>query len=80
VKRLLFAAFLGLVACGISFYLILFCSLSFYLFIKGVNPAEAPGLLAALRHVALPISAALGVLAFLVGLRRNESRALPADR
>jgi TRAP-type C4-dicarboxylate transport system permease small subunit len=80
VKRLLFALFLALVACGISFYVVLFCSLGFYLFIKGLNPVEAPGLVAGLRHVALPVSAALGVLAFIFGIRRKDTRVLPAGR
>ncbi len=80
MKRLLFALFLGFVASGISFYLILFCSLSFYLFVRGVNPAEAPGLLAGLRHVALPTSVALGVVVFVAGLRRREPGAVSAHR
>lgn len=80
MKRLLFALFIGFVATGISFYLILFCSLSFYLFVQGMNPAEAPGLRAGLRHVALPVSVVLGVVVFIVGLRRKDPGALAAHR
>ncbi len=80
MKRLFFALFIGLVASGISFYVVLFCSLSFYLFVKGMNPAEAPGLLAGLRNVALPISVALGVVVFVIGLRRKETGALATHR
>ena len=79
MKRFFFALFLALVAAGVSFYLILFCGLSFYLFVKGINPTEAPGLLSALRTVALPVSLALGVVVFILGLRRKESQA-PAVR
>jgi TRAP-type C4-dicarboxylate transport system permease small subunit len=76
VKRLLFALFLAVVASGISFYLILFCSLSFYLFVRGLNPTESPGLVSGLRNIALPISFALGIIVFLVGIRRKDSRSV----
>jgi TRAP-type C4-dicarboxylate transport system permease small subunit len=71
LKRFFLSLFFALVGSGVTFYLILFCSLAFYLFVKGVNSTEAPGLVAALRHIALPVSAITGAVLFVLALRRK---------
>ncbi len=73
-KRFLISAFVAFVVCGISFYLAYFAGL-IYLAISGpLNPANDPGLQVGLRHVALPVSVGLAVIAFIVSFRRLASR------
>lgn len=71
MKRFFLSLFFALVGCGVTFYMILFCSLVFHLFVEGANSTEAPGLVAALRHIALPVSAITGAVVFVLALRRK---------
>jgi TRAP-type C4-dicarboxylate transport system permease small subunit len=70
LRRIIFSLFLALVVCGMSFYLILFVSLTVMVLTHQANPATTPGLQAGLRHVALPVSAGLAVLAFVFSFWR----------
>lgn len=73
-KRFVLAAFFALVACGLSFYVLLFPALAYFRISGGANPAMATGLQATLRHVLLPVSIAVGAFVFLVTLRRLGAR------
>ena len=80
-KRILFAGFAGVVACGVSFYLAYFAGLMYEAAVRPVNSPNDFGLQAGLRHVALPVSLALGLLAFGLALLRSAKsrRNPPAD-
>jgi TRAP-type C4-dicarboxylate transport system permease small subunit len=84
LRRAVFSLFLALVVCGMSFYVILFLSLSVIVLTHQANPATAPGLQAGLRHIVLPISAGLAVLAFVLSFwhlgRRDGVVARPANK
>jgi TRAP-type C4-dicarboxylate transport system permease small subunit len=70
LKRLFLSCFLALAVCGVSFYLAYFAGLIYSALTGPANPANDPGLQAALRHLAVPFSLALGCLAFLLAFRR----------
>jgi TRAP-type C4-dicarboxylate transport system permease small subunit len=74
-RRAVFSLFLAIVACGMSFYLILFVSLTVMSVTHHANPAETPGLQAALRDIVLPISVGVSAVTFFLsfwGLRRRD--------
>lgn len=64
IARVLFSVFLGIVACGMSFYVILFLSLSVIALAHHANPATTPELQAGLRWIVLPLSVLLGLFVF----------------
>ncbi len=74
------AALFALVACGLSFYVLLFPALAYVRISNGANPVVAIGLQSALRHVLLPISIVLGALVFLVSLHRLGGRERRASK
>ena len=74
IKRILIAAVFALVALGFSFWVMTSLGLMLALVRGDQNAAVAPGLNAALRQVALPVSAALAVVTFVVFLRRQPAR------
>jgi hypothetical protein len=70
-KRLMLSCLLAFVICGISFYLAYFAGLIYAAATGPLNPANTPHLEGGLRHVALPISLALGATAFVLAFRRS---------
>jgi hypothetical protein len=73
---LLLSALLGVIACGICFYLILFVCLAFELLVRPLNPANAPELVYRLRYYAVPISVVLGSVIFCVTFTGSGKRHL----
>jgi TRAP-type C4-dicarboxylate transport system permease small subunit len=73
-KRLLLSLLFALVVCGVSFYLAYFVGLIYLTASGPLNPANAPGFQAALRHVALPVSIGLGAAVFVLALWRLGKR------
>ncbi len=69
LARVLFALFLAIVACGMSFYVILFASLTIAALTHGRNPATTPELQAGLRFIVLPLSVLIGAAVFFLSLR-----------
>ncbi len=70
LARILFSAFLGIVACGMSFYVILFLTLAVSALTHQANPASTPGLQGNLTHIVLPTSLLLGVGVFVFSMMR----------
>ncbi len=79
--RVVFSLFLALVACGMSFYVILFLSLMVTAITHQANPAMAPSLQANLRYIVLPLCVLAGAAVFVITLRRSDKRdrAVPAQ-
>ena len=75
LKRLLISVLLGLVICGVTFYLGYFIALIVAALFGPINPANAPALQTWLRHLLLPICLALGILAAIVSYRRLTDEA-----
>ncbi|MFB3918159.1 MAG: hypothetical protein ACE14M_15630 [Terriglobales bacterium] len=73
-KRFWLAAFFGVVACGVSFYLITFLGLLIELFRGPMNPAITPELDNVLNQIVMPFSVLLGVVTFLVTFLRLGKR------
>lgn len=71
VWRVVFSLFVALVACGMSFYVILFVSLTIMAITHQANPATTPNLQANLRHIVLPVSLLASATVFVVSLRRS---------
>jgi hypothetical protein len=69
-KRWLLSCFFAFVICGLSFYLAYFAGLIYAALSGPLNPANTPRLAGSLRHIAAPVSMALGVGAFIVCFRR----------
>jgi hypothetical protein len=61
-KRLFTSVLLGVVVCGVLFYLGYFVALIGTAVTGPLNPANAPGLQSWLRHWMLPASVAVGVV------------------
>jgi TRAP-type C4-dicarboxylate transport system permease small subunit len=74
VWRVVFSLFLAVIACGMSFYVILFVSLTIMAITHQANPATTPTLQANLRYIVLPISALASVAVFVITLRRSGKR------
>ena len=61
---------MGMVACGLLFYVAYFLGLMVTASTGPLNPANAPRLQSGLRYVALPVSVAAGLLVFALAFRR----------
>ena len=70
LKKLLVSALLGIVICGVVFYLGYFIALIIAALFGPINPANAPTLQSWLRHLLLPISLALGIVAAVISYLR----------
>ncbi len=70
LTRFFFSLFLGIVACGMSFYVILFVSLAVTALTHRTNPASTPALQNNLEHIVLPLSLALGAVVFIFSMMR----------
>jgi TRAP-type C4-dicarboxylate transport system permease small subunit len=68
------SVFLALVACGMSFYVILFGALMLFVLKHPLNPPDAPHLQAALRYFAVPISVVSAIVVFLFSFSRLGKR------
>lgn len=68
--RTLFSLFVGIVATGMSFYLILFVTLMAVAISNPSTPASAPALQNSLRYVLLPVSVFFGAFVFWMSMRR----------
>lgn len=75
LKRLFISVLLGVVICGVTFYLGYFLALIIAALFGPINPANAPGVQNGLRHLLLPICLALGVVAAIVSYRRLSDEA-----
>jgi hypothetical protein len=69
-RRALFSTFLALIACGMSFYVILFLTLAVRAITHQANPATTPALQADLKHVVLPFSVVVGTAVFLASFKK----------
>ncbi len=72
--RVVFSLFLAIVACGMSFYLILFLSLTASVLTHQANPAMSLSLQSNLRYIVLPLSVAAGAAMFVISMRRSGKR------
>ena len=72
-KRVLSSVLLGVVVCGVAFYLGYFVALIGTAITGPLNPANAPALQTWLRHLMLPASLALGVVAAIAAFARLGS-------
>ncbi len=79
LRRALFSLFLAVVACGMSFYVILFGSLMVIALTHQANPSTTPGLQTGLRHIVLPISIGIGVVVYLIAFVRMGKKKLSGD-
>ncbi len=84
LARILFSLFLAIVACGMSFYVILFVTLAVSALTHQANPASTPALQGNLKHIVLPISLLLGAGVFVLsmmrwGKKRENTEAKPAE-
>ena len=81
IKRIALACFFAVVALGFSFWVMTSLGIMLSLLRGGQNAAVAPELNTALRQVALPVSAALAVITFIVFLRRQPRNTsfMPGD-
>ncbi len=70
LARFFFSLFLGIVACGMSFYVILFVSLAVTALTHRANPASTPTLQNNLQHIVLPLSLTLGIVVFCLSMVR----------
>ena len=66
VKRVVLSVFFAAVVCGLSFYLAYFISLIYAAATGPLNPANASGLQAGLRHWGVPVSLGLAIAVFTV--------------
>lgn len=76
LKRVLLSSFIAVVICGVSFYVAYSVGLIYIAATGPLNPANAPTFQSALRHVALPVSITLGIMAFIFALRGLKRREL----
>ena len=79
LKRIAWALFFALVACGITFYVVIFLGLMVNVFTRGVNPVNAPTLNDALRRFALPASLAIAVAMFALAMTRKGHEKAATD-
>ena len=70
-RRLLLSCCLGMVTCGLCFYLFNFLWLIYASATGQLNPTNSPGVQLALRHYALPASLALGLIVFWAAFGRS---------
>ena len=69
-KRFFLSCFVALAVCGTSFYLAYFAGLLWVAASGHFNPVNDFALQWWLRHLALPVSVVLGLVAFGLGFRR----------
>lgn len=74
VLRVVFSLFLALIACGMSFYVILFLSLMVMAVTHQANPATTPSLQANLKYFVVPLSLVVGAAVFVATLSRSGRR------
>ncbi len=70
LRRVMFASFFALIACGMTFYVILCLGIMASLVLRGWNPANSTVLQSALTRVAIPVSLLAAGVAFVFTLRR----------
>jgi uncharacterized protein YneF (UPF0154 family) len=69
-RKLLISVLLGVVVCGVAFYLGYFLALIVAALFGPLNPADTPALQAWLRHLMVPVSLAVGCVAAVLTYRR----------
>lgn len=73
LKQIVFGLLFGVIATGMTFYVVTFAAMFGALGSGKLNPAMSPGVTWSLRQIGIPLSLAVGVSVFVVTMWRSRS-------